>query len=123
VEFLIVLAVLAVVVFVVTGPLRRHNETAREAPVGDQVGELEDQVGELEDQVGELEDQVGELEAARDAKYREIRDAELDHRTGKLSDADFEAVDQALRAEAIEILHKLDRVRGPEEPGAQPPGG
>ena len=32
-----------------------------------------------------------ELEAARDAKYREIRDAELDYRTGKLSEADWRA--------------------------------
>ena len=37
---------------------------------------------------------VAELEAAREAKYREIRDAELDHQTGKLSDADFEAIDE-----------------------------
>ena len=47
-----------------------------------------------------------ELEAARDAKYREIRDAELDHRTGKLSEDDFEAIDGTLRAEAIEILRR-----------------
>ena len=33
---------------------------------------------------------IAELEAARDAKYREIRDAELDLRTGKLSDEDYE---------------------------------
>lgn len=52
-----------------------------------------------------------ELEVAREAKYREIRDAELDHSTGKLSDADFEAVDKTLRAEAVEILHALDRAR------------
>ncbi len=50
--------------------------------------------------------ELAELEAARDAKYREIRDAELDHRTGKLSDEDYEAVDGTLRAEAIEILHQ-----------------
>ncbi len=49
-----------------------------------------------------------DLEAARDAKYREIRDAELDHETGKLSDADFEAIDSTLRSEAIELLHQLD---------------
>ena len=54
---------------------------------------------------------IADLEAAREAKYREIRDAELDHRTGKLSDEDFEAVDRSLRAEAIEILHALDRPR------------
>jgi hypothetical protein len=49
-----------------------------------------------------------ELEVAREAKYREIRDAELDYRTGKLSRADYEAVDGALRAEALEILDRLE---------------
>ncbi len=48
-----------------------------------------------------------ELEAAREAKYREIRDAELDYRTGKLSRADYDAIDGALRAEAVEILNRL----------------
>ena len=49
-----------------------------------------------------------DLEAARDSKYREIRDTELDHQTGKLSDADYEAIDSTLRAEAISVLHELD---------------
>ena len=49
-----------------------------------------------------------DLEAAKEAKYREIRDAELDHNLGKLSDDDWRAVDRELRAEAIEILRKLD---------------
>jgi hypothetical protein len=48
------------------------------------------------------------LEAARDAKYREIRELELDHRTGKLSDDDFRAFDRRLRAEAVAILRELD---------------
>ena len=39
-------------------------------------------------------DTVAELEAAREAKYRELRDAELDHRTGKLSDADYAELDR-----------------------------
>ena len=51
----------------------------------------------------------GALEAEREAKYREIRDAELDYRTGKLSREDYEAIDSALRAEAIEILNRLER--------------
>ena len=51
-----------------------------------------------------------ELEAARDAKYREIRDAELDHRTGKLSEADWRGLDRTLRREAVEILRELDRL-------------
>ncbi len=51
------------------------------------------------------------LEAARDAKYQEIRDTELDYRTGKLSEEDFRAIDRRLRAEAVEILHALDALR------------
>ncbi len=49
-----------------------------------------------------------ELEAARDAKYREIRDAELDHQTGKLSAEDWRAQDRALRREAVDVLERLD---------------
>ena len=52
------------------------------------------------------------LEAAKEAKYREIRDAELDYRTGKLSEADFQALDRSLRAEAVEILSALDELDG-----------
>ena len=48
------------------------------------------------------------LEAAKEAKYREIRDAELDHRMGKLSEADWRATDRELRAQAIEILRAID---------------
>ena len=51
------------------------------------------------------------LEAARDAKYQEIRDTELDYRTGKLSEEDFRALDRQLRAEAVEILRSLDELR------------
>jgi flagellar biosynthesis/type III secretory pathway M-ring protein FliF/YscJ len=85
VDFLLILAVLAVVVLVVGAPLRRRGaEEAEESA------------------------EVAELEAARDAKYREIRDADLDHRTGKLSDADWRTQDRALRAEAVDILRRLD---------------
>jgi Na+-transporting methylmalonyl-CoA/oxaloacetate decarboxylase gamma subunit len=87
-EVLLVLVVLAAVVLIVSGPLRR----ARPEPA-------------------ERRDEVAELEAARDAKYREIRDAELDHATGKLSEDDYQAIDTTLRAEAITILHDLDRAR------------
>jgi hypothetical protein len=49
-----------------------------------------------------------DLEAAKEAKYREIRDAELDYRTGKLSDEDWRALDRDLRAEAMDLLRRLD---------------
>jgi hypothetical protein len=45
-----------------------------------------------------------ELEALKEAKYREIHDAELDHAAGKLSDEDFALLDAELRNEAVEIL-------------------
>ena len=55
---------------------------------------------------------LAELGAAKEAKYREIRDAELDHQMGKLSREDWRAVDRELRGEAIEILRRLDRLEG-----------
>jgi len=110
-----VLVVLTIVVLIVTAPLRRAGRAreagSREAGAGQTGGaESSDDASSADDD--ERSSAIAELEAERDAKYREIRDAELDHRTGKLSDADFEAVDQTLRAEAIEILHQLDRERG-----------
>jgi hypothetical protein len=55
-------------------------------------------------------EQLAELEARKEAKYREIRDAELDYRTGKLSREDHRALDRSLRREAIAILEEIDRV-------------
>ena len=52
------------------------------------------------------------LEAAKEAKYREIRDAELDRQMGKLSAEDHRSVERELRAEAIEILRQLDELEG-----------
>jgi hypothetical protein len=50
------------------------------------------------------------LEAAKEAKYREIRDAELDFRMGKLSEPDYRLTDRELRGQAIEILRELDEL-------------
>jgi cytochrome c-type biogenesis protein CcmF len=49
-----------------------------------------------------------EADALKEAKYREIRDAELDHAAGKLSDEDFAQLDAELRREAVEILDRLE---------------
>jgi Tfp pilus assembly protein PilE len=56
----------------------------------------------------EAADEIAELEARKEAKYREIRDAEMDLRTGKLSDEDHRRLDRQLRAEAVVILKALD---------------
>jgi hypothetical protein len=50
------------------------------------------------------------LDAAKEAKYREIRDAELDFRMGKVSESDYRATDRELRAQAVEILRDLDEL-------------
>ena len=87
-EFALILLVVAGAVLLVTGPLRRRARAGDES----------------------LEAELAELEAEKEAKYREIRDAELDHKTGKLSDHDWRSLDRTLRAEAVELLKRLDRV-------------
>ena len=57
------------------------------------------------------------LEAAKEAKYREIRDAELDFRMGKLTEADYRLTDRELRGQAIAILRELDEY-APEDAAA-----
>ena len=93
-EVAFALLIVAIVVWFVTRPLRRSEHQAEAAEA------------ELEDPV------IAEVEARKEAKYREIRDAELDRRQGKLSEADWRRQDAELRREAIEILKDLDRLRG-----------
>jgi hypothetical protein len=97
VEVLLVLVVVAIAVLVISAPLRAGRRNEREA-------------------AGAAE--RADLEAARDAKYAEIRDAEMDHRTGKLSEADWRAIDRRLRHEAVELLHRLDDAGEPPNPDA-----
>ncbi|HEY2140515.1 MAG TPA: hypothetical protein VGG98_00470 [Solirubrobacteraceae bacterium] len=98
---------LAVVVLVVSAPLRAAGRAL----------DPESQEAGGRHAARESAADRAELETAREAKYREIRDAELDYRTGKLSREDYDAVDRALRAEAIEIL---DRLEAPEEDCPKP---
>jgi hypothetical protein len=99
IELLVVfLAVLAIVAFV-GAPLRGRGRDV--------------------DPDAALHAELADLEAAKEAKYREIRDAELDQRTGKLSEEDHRLLDGELRAEAIALLKRIDAVRA--RVGAQPP--
>jgi hypothetical protein len=95
---LIALVLIAGVIFVVSAPLRNANRP----PAG----------GAAQQQLEPESAERHELEVAREAKYREIRDAELDYRTGKLSREDYEAVDGALRTEAVEILNRIEASAG-----------
>ena len=87
-ELLLVAVILLAVAVFVTAPLRRSRRG------GD----------EVEDP------RLAELEARKEAKYREIRDAELDREQGKLSREDWARLDAQLRREAIQILKELDEL-------------
>jgi hypothetical protein len=90
VELLLALAIVVLVAAFVSVPLRRG--AAEKSESGDQ-------------------EELADLEIRKQAKYREIRDAEADHAAGKLSDDDYRRLDEELRREAIEILKRMDRLR------------
>jgi flagellar biosynthesis/type III secretory pathway M-ring protein FliF/YscJ len=95
VELLLVALILLVVVVFVTAPLRRPGRRG---------------VADVEDP------RVAELEARKQAKYREIRDAEMDREAGKLTEEEWRRQDAELRREAIRILKQIDEL------GAAPRG-
>jgi hypothetical protein len=88
-EIVLAVAIVVIVAWFVTAPLRDRPSSQPEDPA-----------------VAELAD----LEARKRAKYRQIRDAEADHASGKLSDGDFKRLDAELRAEAVDILKRIDRL-------------
>jgi predicted Holliday junction resolvase-like endonuclease len=92
VELILIALILLVVAVFVTAPLRRSG--ARGEPP------------RAEDP------RIAELEARKEAKYREIRDAEMDREAGKLTQEEWRRIDRELRREAIQVLKELDRVRG-----------
>jgi hypothetical protein len=53
-----------------------------------------------------------ELQRSLDA----IREIDMDHRAGNLSDEDFEALDRDERARAVELMRRRDALAGSEEP-------
>jgi hypothetical protein len=89
-ELLLAAAIVVLVAWFVTAPLRDRPSAKPEDPT---------------------EAELADLEARKQAKYRQIRDAEADHASGKLTDEDFTRLDAELRAEAIEILKGIDRLR------------
>jgi hypothetical protein len=100
VAVVLVLAAVALTVLVISWPLRGN-------------------VRERDDAA--LEARITDLELGKEARYREIREAEMDFRTGKLSEADWKAIDRQLRAEAIELLRRLDELGVPPASEAAPP--
>ena len=92
-EFLLAVAIVVLVAWFVTAPLRNRPSTGGE-----------------DGTAAELAD----LEARKEAKYRQLRDAEADRAAGTLHEEDFKRLDRELRGEAVDILKRLDRLRGPD---------
>jgi hypothetical protein len=112
------LLLLATVIGVISRPLSSRDSDGSEAqPEGHALAGAGGPRNEPEEAEAPVR---SELEAAREAKYREIRDAELDYRTGKLSNEDYEAIDGALRAEALEILNRLEALEVQERGSGSP---
>jgi len=80
-ELVLFLLVLVLVATWVSAPLRHRTGTP--APVGGEAAALE-----------------------RELRLAAIRDAELDARTGKLTEREHQELDAELRAEAIEALRR-----------------
>jgi len=98
-ELLLAVAIVVAVALFVTVPLRRPRRDEAPGP----------------------EAELADLEARKEAKYREIRDAEADHAAGKLGDEDYERMDRELRAEAVELLKRIDRIRGAGQANREAP--
>jgi hypothetical protein len=99
-EFLLALAIVVLVAAFVTVPLRRRRGWGEADP---------------------REAERAELEARKQVKYREIRDAEADRASGKISEEDFERLDRELRADAIAILKRLDKLGRDDQPSRPAP--
>jgi hypothetical protein len=101
VELLLAIVIVVLVAVFVTAPLRRRAGGDDHDPA---------------------EAELAELEARKQAKYRQIRDAEADRAAGKLTEEDFARLDRELRGEAIAILKRIDRLhergRGPTDRGS-----
>src|SRR5215207_3370470 len=89
-EFVLALVIVVLVAWFVSAPLRNRAPAEADDPA-----------------VARLAD----LEAGKAAKYLQICEAEAHRTVGKLTEEDFERLDRELRAEAIDILRKIDRLK------------
>jgi hypothetical protein len=91
-ELLLTAILLAAVVRVIAGPLRGGNSESHALA------------------------QREAIEVAKETKFREILDAELDFHTGKLSEPDYREIDRQLRVEVSELLRRSDAAEAKDRP-------
>lgn len=85
---------------------------------------LRDPVGAHDalDELGELERRRLELAEVRDRALGALKELELDHRTGKVSDEDYRTLVGPLRREAGEALRALEPRAAASRVRAERPG-
>ena len=59
------------------------------------------------DQLAELR----ELETLREVAYETLRDIEFDFHAGKISEADHRELTDRYKAEALQLLHRIDAIK------------
>ena len=92
---LILVLIVAVLAFIyVAEPLRKPSTTLR----------------------ADEDDELVDLIQRKDVVLRNIKEVEFDYRTGKLSEADYEAYDQRMRQQAIGLIRQIEK-RSPEVAG------
>ena len=74
------------------------------------------------DELGELERRRLDLAETRDRALGALKELELDHRTGKVSDEDYRTLVGPLRREAAEALRALEPQAGALRVRAERPG-
>ena len=75
------------------------------------------------DEPSELDRRRLELSETRDRALAALKELELDHRTGKVSDEDYRALVGPLRREAADVLRELEpRTARPERVSTERPG-
>jgi hypothetical protein len=103
---IVAVAALAVVALVAWPLVRAEADTAPPDPAADERRDVDEQL-------------TASLEA--------IREIEMDHRAGNLSDEDFAELDAAERARAVELMRRADALREegdvPKSPESQPDTG
>jgi hypothetical protein len=101
-EAAVVLVALAVAIgvgIVVAWPLLRQSDPGQDAAPADRKERLEDQL---------------------EASLKAIREIELDHQSGGLSDEDFETLNQDERTRAVALMRRLDALEEGDDPKSAP---
>jgi hypothetical protein len=64
--------------------------------------------------------ELRELEALREVAYETLRDIEFDYHAGKISDADHRELTDRYKAEALQLVRRIDTLKETERASPEP---